>query len=58
LLPPGPIPASDEKRDLFVVDRHPVLAGAKYRYLVVRFGPDHEIERVIPAGEIEIPAPP
>jgi hypothetical protein len=56
LLPPGAIPATDARRDLFVLDRHPVLAGAKYRYLIVRYGPDREIDRVIPAGEIEIPA--
>ena len=58
MVPPGSIPAADAKRDLFVLDRQPVLAGAKYRYLIVRFGPDHEIERIIPAGEIEIPSPP
>lgn len=56
LLPPGGIPAADAQRDLYVLDRHPLLAGARYRYLVVRYGPDREIERVIPAGEIEIPS--
>ena len=40
---------------LFLIDTQPVLRGATYQYLLVRFGADKEIERVIPIGSITIP---
>jgi hypothetical protein len=36
-------------------DQQPVLAGARYRYTVVRFDAKREPVEVIPAGEVEIP---
>jgi hypothetical protein len=40
---------------LFLLDRHPVIKGAKYRYYLVRFTPDREIERVIVTNDVTIP---
>jgi len=43
---------------LCVRDQQPVMVGASYRYLVVRFNDQHEIDEVIPAGVVTIPANP
>jgi hypothetical protein len=43
---------------LYLRDQQPVLYGARYRYFVVRFKPNREIDQVIPAGELEIPREP
>ncbi len=40
--------------DLYLADTQPVVAGARYRYLLVRFKTNHEIDQVIPAGEVEV----
>jgi hypothetical protein len=40
--------------DLYLADTQPVVAGARYRYLLVRFKSNHEIDEVIPAGEVEV----
>ena len=50
---PRTITGSDQ--DIFLLDRQPVLKQARYKYLLVRFGPDKEIERVIVTNEIELP---
>lgn len=50
---PRTISGSDQ--DIFLLDRQPVLKQARYKYLLVRFGPDKEIERVIVTNEIEVP---
>jgi hypothetical protein len=39
---------------LYLRDQQPVVQGARYRYLVVRFKSNREIDQIIPAGELEI----
>jgi hypothetical protein len=46
---------SGSDQDIFLLDRQPVLKQARYKYLLVRFGPDKEIERVIVTNEIDVP---
>ncbi|MBI1839692.1 MAG: hypothetical protein HYR88_02430, partial [Verrucomicrobia bacterium] len=41
--------------ELFILDTHPLLSGAKYRYWLLHYGPNGEPESTIPAGEIQIP---
>jgi hypothetical protein len=43
---------------LYVRDQQPVLAGARYRYSIVRFNAQREPAEVIPVGEVEIPQNP
>ncbi len=50
---PRTISGSDQ--DIFLLDRQPVLKGARYKYLLVRFGPVREIERVIVTNEVQVP---
>lgn len=40
--------------DLMIRDTQPVVRGARYRYTLVRFKANHEIEEIVPAGEIEV----
>ncbi len=40
--------------DIIVRDTQPVVGGARYRYTLVRFKTNHEIEEIVPAGEIEV----
>lgn len=40
---------------LYLRDQQPVLLGARYRYFVVRFKTNREVDYIIPAGEVEIP---
>ena len=40
----------------YLADTHPVIAGHTYRYFLVRFGEDHEIDQVIDAGSVTISA--
>ncbi len=42
-------------RYLILRDPQPILVGATYRYFVVRFKANREVDQVIPAGEIDIP---
>jgi hypothetical protein len=44
-------------QDILLLDRQPVIAGARYKYLVVRLGPNKEIERVIVTNEVNVPKP-
>jgi hypothetical protein len=37
------------------MDRQPVLKGARYKYLLVRFSPSKEIERVIVTNTVDVP---
>jgi hypothetical protein len=39
----------------YLKDTSPIIRGARYRYLIVRFRPDREIAEVIPTNEIEVP---
>ncbi len=47
------LPGSDH--DIMLLDRQPVIKGAKYKYLLVRFAPNKEIDRVIVTNEILVP---
>lgn len=42
-------------QDIFLLDRQPVLKGARYKYLIVRFSPTKEIERVIATDAVNVP---
>ncbi len=46
---PGPVPY-----EIYALDTQGVIAGARYRYLLVRFGRNHEPVQVIPVDEIEV----
>ena len=43
-----------EGYDICALDRQPVIAGAAYRYVIVRFGADGEMDRLIPTNIVEI----
>ncbi len=47
--------ASNFDHDIFLLDRQPVLKGATYKYLLVRFNPSKEIERVIVTNPVDVP---
>lgn len=40
---------------MYLQDTQPVISGARYRYLVVRFRKNGEIAEVIPTNEMEVP---
>jgi hypothetical protein len=40
--------------DIYLLDTQPMIAGARYGYLLARFGADKEIREVIPVGEVEV----
>ena len=42
-------------QDILLMDRQPVIKGARYKYLLVRFGSNKEIERVIATNEVDVP---
>lgn len=53
---PGLTPTEPEfTHAIFLIDRQPVLQGARYKYFLVRFDPTKEIERVIVTNDITIP---
>jgi hypothetical protein len=41
--------------DVHLLDLHPVVRGASYRYWLVRFTPQGEPDQTIPAGELTLP---
>jgi hypothetical protein len=41
--------------DIMLLDRQPVIKGAKYKYLLVRFARNKEIDRVIVTNEVFVP---
>ena len=41
---------------LYLRDQQPVQLGAKYRYFILRFNAKREVQEVIPAGDVELPA--
>lgn len=41
--------------DLYLIDHHPVISGARYQYWILHFGRNGEPDQTIPAGEVEIP---
>ncbi|MGF1451872.1 MAG: hypothetical protein ACFB21_07355 [Opitutales bacterium] len=55
----GEVPASDSPtHEIFLVDNHPVMLGATYCYLLVRFTDFGEIDRIIPLDPITISSNP
>ena len=40
---------------LWLADTQPVISGAKYRYLLVRFKDNHEIDQIIPSNDVTVP---
>ena len=42
---PGIVPADEPNFELFLVDHSPVIAGARYRYIIVRFASDGEMRQ-------------
>lgn len=48
-------PAEGNNYEVFLLDRHPLIRGASYQYLLVRFGPDNEIEEVLGTNTVTIP---
>lgn len=39
----------------WLVDTQPQISGARYRYVLVRFKPNREIDQVITSNEVEVP---
>ena len=50
-----PRTSSGYDHDILLLDRQPVIRGARYKYLLVRFGPGKEIERVIVTNTVDVP---
>jgi hypothetical protein len=48
-------PAQGNNYDVLLLDRNPIIKGASYAYLLVRFGPDHEIADVLLTNTVTIP---
>lgn len=40
---------------VYLLDTQPVISGARYRYLLVRFKDNREIDQVIPTNEMNVP---
>ena len=40
---------------IYLQDTQPVISGARYRYLLVRFRKNGEIAEVLPTNEMEVP---
>ena len=53
--PKSDAPAEGNNYELLLLDRNPVIKGASYQYLLVRFGPDFEIEEVLATNTVQIP---
>jgi hypothetical protein len=47
-------PGQGQDWNLILKDTQPVVVGARYRYAFVRFQDNHELEEVIPLGEVEV----
>ena len=50
-----PRTATNFDHDILLLDRQPVIKGARYKYLLVRFTPGKEIERVIVTNTVDVP---
>ena len=48
------MPLPNATYGVYLVDTQPVILGARYRYLLVRFKDNHEIDQVIPTNEVEV----
>jgi len=51
---PGGSTVPTDPLEIYLLDTQPVVIGAKYKYLLVRFASNHEIAQVIPTAEVEI----
>jgi hypothetical protein len=40
---------------LWLEDTQPQISGARYKYILVRFKPNHEIDQLIPTTEVDVP---
>ena len=40
---------------LWIKDTQPIIIGARYKYVLVRFKSNHEIDQLIPSNEVEVP---
>jgi hypothetical protein len=47
-------PGSFGRNVIVLYDTQPVVLGARYRYLLVRFGPNREIAEVIPTTTVDV----
>jgi hypothetical protein len=53
---PEMIPGEErESHGIFLFDTQPVINGATYRYYLVRFKANHEVDQIIPAGNVTLP---
>ncbi|MDF7798488.1 hypothetical protein P4C99_03390 [Pontiellaceae bacterium B1224] len=50
--------STDADWGLYLLDTHPMVYGASYRYLLVRFGPDGEMLKIYNIGTVSIPQKP
>jgi hypothetical protein len=51
-----PVPRGEDwTLNLYLLDTQPVIRGARYRYFLVHFGPDWEMEYILPTNEMEVP---
>ena len=50
-----PRTAANLDHDILLLDRQPIIKGARYKYLLVRFTPGKEIERVIVTNTVDVP---
>ena len=40
---------------LWLEDTQPIISGARYQYVLVHFGPNHEIDQLIPSNPVDVP---
>ena len=40
---------------MYLFDTQPVISGAAYKYFLVRFKANHEVDQIIPAGSVTLP---
>ncbi len=40
---------------LWLVDTQPQISGARYKYVLVRFKGNHEVDQLIPSNEVDVP---
>ena len=55
LVHPNSIQFNLSTNELWLMDTHPVQGGARYRYWLIHFQADGEMDSVVPAGEVTIP---
>jgi hypothetical protein len=40
---------------LWLEDTQPIISGARYQYVLVHFGPNHEVDQLIPSNPVDVP---